>query len=58
MYLIRILTAIFNPRVLSSRIACTHEGCTHSRLIDVGMDKMWWCSACGATWFSASGAAA
>lgn len=58
MYLLRVWDAIVRPRRLAKKIQCTHDGTVHSQLIAVGMDKMFWCSACRAHWFAASGNAA
>lgn len=51
MRLLLLWSALVHPRRLSEKIACTHEHTRHEAMIDTGMRKMWWCSACDATWF-------
>lgn len=52
MYLVLVLEAIFKPRKTANKISCTHEGTTDHALIDLGRNKVWWCSSCEATWFA------
>ncbi len=57
MYLVLIFGAIFRPKKTAAKISCAHEGTTNSALIDTGMNKMWWCTSCDATWFLSGSAA-